>query len=440
MAQPEPLPSRRRWRPRRRFWWFTGTFLLAVLLAVTAGFGWLYSVITVPKSGGDPGVDPVSATPPPDRRINVVIMGHDVEVIRGHRQATRTDTIMVASFDPLYHEVDILSIPRDTRVQIPGRRGYDKINAAHAYGGPDLTVQTVSEFLGVPIDGYVDVGVEGFQKMVDILGGVDVYVPYNMNYDDPVQDLHIHIPKGNQHLDGYQAMGFVRERYHDPRGDFGRMDRQHEFIRAMVQKMMEPGSWPRVPKLMVTLARYVRTNLDASTMMKLAEIGHSAGSDGLVMTTLPTKDLWKNGVSYQEADAATLKKYVDRYVRGIDPERNAAVAVRVLNGTATPRLAASWAEVLRGMGYDVVAVGNAASADHRQTAIYAKEPGSVEAKALLRVLSDRWPGVQLYPASALDRADRTSPAPSEGSEAAQWTVTIVLGQDVSGAADGSASR
>ncbi|MBE3590470.1 MAG: LCP family protein [Firmicutes bacterium] len=438
MAQPETLPPRRRWRPRRRFFWFLGTGLLAVLLAVTAGFGWFYAAITVPKADDNGG--PVGATPLPDRRIHIVIMGHDVEVIHGQRQPTRTDTIMVASFDPLLREVAILSIPRDTRVRIPGRSGYDKINAAHAYGGPELTVQTVSQFLGVPMDGYVDVGVEGFQKMVDILGGVDVDVPYNMNYDDPVQDLHIHIPKGRQHLDGYQAMGFVRERYHDPRGDFGRMDRQHEFIRAMVQKMLQPGSWPHVPQLMVTLAKYVRTDLDASTMMKLAEIGREAGADGLVMTTLPTKDLWKNGISYQEADAATLKKYVDRYVLGIDPQRNAQVAVRVLNGAGTPGLAASWADLLRGMGYDVIQVGNASAAARGGTVVYAKDPRSVEARVLVRTLSERLPGVQLRPATALDAADRQMPAPSEGSEAPPWAVTIVLGQDAAGAAGAWSSR
>ncbi|MBX6351504.1 MAG: LCP family protein [Clostridia bacterium] len=434
-TEPKPRAARRRLRLRRRVLWIALGTVVGLFALVGASAGWFLSAIHVPGGAeGDGGR--VTAMGRPDARVNVLLLGHDVtQLANGRRQASRSDTIMVASFDPLTREVDLLSIPRDTMVEIPGRPGRDKINAAHAYGGADLALKTVDAFLGVDIPDYVDVGVEGFQKIVDELGGVDVYVPFDMNYDDPAQDLHIHLKKGWQHLDGYQAMGFVRDRYDDPRNDFGRIDRQHAFLVAMAQKALEPANWPRVPSLVATLARYVRTTLDAQTILRLATIGHEAGADGIVAATLPTKDLWLDGISYQTIDPETVRSYVLRYVLGVDPVRNGAVRVRILNGTGVPGLAAALSRYLGSLGYAVVQVGDAKVPNDGPTAVYAEPSAELAGKVLVRTLHYEWPTIEEpYTAASLDREDRewtppvSEPAASEAGPG--WDVTIVIGTDL----------
>ncbi|MEG1346199.1 MAG: LCP family protein, partial [Acidaminococcaceae bacterium] len=170
-----------------------------------------------------------------NRRINVLILGIDDGDSEDFEGPKRTDAMLVASFDPDHNEVALVSIPRDTRVQIPGRVGLDKINHAHAYGGVLLAKQTVANLLKIPIHYYVLLNWQGFIDVINIIGGVDMYVEDNMNYEDPYADLKIHITKGYQHLDGKLAGEYVRFRS-DELGDIGRVQRQQRFLKALASE------------------------------------------------------------------------------------------------------------------------------------------------------------------------------------------------------------
>ena len=145
-------------------------------------------------------------------RINVLLLGTDDGDSEDFGKDTpkRTDAMLLVSFDPENSQVSVLSLPRDTRVTIPGRRGHDKINAAYAYGGVNLAKRTVANLLQVPVNHYMQVDWQGFIKVVDMLGGVDLDVEQDMDYEDPYADLKIHLKKGKQHLNGGTATDYVK--------------------------------------------------------------------------------------------------------------------------------------------------------------------------------------------------------------------------------------
>ena len=176
-------------------------------------------------------------------KSTIMIMGVDERA----DDVGRSDTLMIATIDPKLDQAALLSIPRDTRVKIKGH-GYDKINAAYAYGGERLTQDTVEEFLGVNMDHYIIVNVKAFQRIIDALGGVDIDVEKRMYYEDPWDDdggLLIDLRPGLQHMDGKTAVTYVR--YRDEEGDIGRIKRQQAFMKACMDKVTRnsPLSLPR---------------------------------------------------------------------------------------------------------------------------------------------------------------------------------------------------
>jgi LCP family protein required for cell wall assembly len=155
----------------------------------------------------------------------------------GSSAGKRTDSIILVHVPEGGGKSSLISIPRDSFVPIP-EHGSNKINAAYAIGGPNLLVQTVEQVSDVHIDGYVEIGFGGFAKVVDSLGGVNICVPFDM--DD--EQAHINLKKGCQTLNGPNALGFVRARYSDPRGDVGRAERQRQFLGAIMKKALSPAT------------------------------------------------------------------------------------------------------------------------------------------------------------------------------------------------------
>jgi LCP family protein required for cell wall assembly len=149
----------------------------------------------------------------------------------------RTDSIILVYVPSGGGKSALISIPRDSYVPIPGH-GSNKINAAFAFGGPKLLVETVEQATDLRIDGYIEVGFGGFVGVVDSLGGVQICVPFDMN--DP--KAHINLKKGCQNLSGPNALGYVRARYSDPRGDIGRAQRQRQFLGAIMKKVATPST------------------------------------------------------------------------------------------------------------------------------------------------------------------------------------------------------
>lgn len=245
-------------------------------------------------------------------RINVLLLGTDEGDSEDFDKdiPKRTDAMLLVSFDPDKNRVSILSLPRDTRVEIPGRRGYDKINAAYAYGGVKLAKRTVSNLLQVPIDYYMQVDWQGFIKVVDMLGGVDLDVEKNMDYEDPYADLEIHLKKGYQHLDGNKAGQYVRFR-HDEMGDIGRAERQQKFLKALSKQAFTVGNMVKMPVIISTATDYVHTDMDFITMIRAANCLRIFGDSGLKTASLKGDFYETPNASYWRTNTRLINETLD---------------------------------------------------------------------------------------------------------------------------------
>ena len=229
---------------------------------------------------------------PGQATVNILLLGRDLDRDRhGNVVKTwgRTDTIILARFDFDEKTINMLSIPRDTRVRIPGH-GRHKINTAHAYGGPELVRRTVEDFLGVHPDDYVVVDFDGFEKAVDLVGGLILTVDKQLNYDDNWGNLHIHLKPGSQLLNGDQAIGFVRYRrsnHGDSDTDFERITRQQEFLRAAKAKLVQPTTILRLPGVLETVTPNMDSSLTYTQILALARFAKDVPRDKIRAETVP---------------------------------------------------------------------------------------------------------------------------------------------------------
>jgi len=197
-----------------------------------------------------------------------------------------SDTILLLRFDPQTKKMVVLSIPRDTRTAIAGH-GVRKINAANDVGGAALSALTVSQLLGgVPIDRYVRVNDEGFAKLVDTLGGLDFYVPRDMKYKDNTQHLYINLKAGQQHLNGDQALQMLKFRY-DALGDIGRIQRQQQVLRALIEQFLTPVTLAKFPQIFAVIHEYIDTNLTVSEIVSVLSLAAQTNRANMSMLMVP---------------------------------------------------------------------------------------------------------------------------------------------------------
>ncbi|MFJ7919220.1 LCP family protein [Lysinibacillus fusiformis] len=178
----------------------------------------------------------------------------------------RSDTMIVITVNPEKQTMKMLSIPRDTRTEIVGHDTVDKINHAYAFGGVPMAVDTVENFLNIPIDYYVFINMEGFLQIIDTLGGVTINNDMELSYDE------YHYPKGEITLDGNEALIFSRIRYEDPRGDFGRQIRQRQIIEAVMKKASTPSTLLKATDMLTVLGDNVRMNFTVKELIQLQGI------------------------------------------------------------------------------------------------------------------------------------------------------------------------
>jgi LCP family protein required for cell wall assembly len=197
----------------------------------------------------------------------------------------RTDTIILAKFDPTIKRITALNIPRDTRIYLNGKRA-EKINAINTIGGNELLKDILQDLLDVHIDHYVIVNTEGVQKIIDALGGIEVDIPKRMVYRDRTDGLNIDFQPGKKVLTGKEAVAFLRFR-HDSLGDIGRIQRQQEFFRAVKEKLANPLTITKLPQLAQDSMKAVSTDLTVSEIVKLANFTKSLSSESQVFATLP---------------------------------------------------------------------------------------------------------------------------------------------------------
>jgi LCP family protein required for cell wall assembly len=285
----QPAPSRRAkhrldqsvYRRRRFFFFGTLVAIIAVAAIIWQGLRFWEKPLTT-------GVGPATVAADA-QRFSVLVLGVDDRP----GSAGRSDTTLVAFVDLGKGSVQLLSLPRDSYVQIPGH-GWDKLNAAYAFGKTDLTRQTIENLTGMKLDYTVTVNMQGFQKIVDAVGGVDIYVDENMDYEDPYDDppLQIHLKQGQQHMDGTDALHYVRFR-HDAESDWGRMKRQQTFLKALMAAAKQPANLTHLPTLIKLVSDNVQTNLSPKQLTQLANAGKDMLSDqGINGKTLQGDDLW----------------------------------------------------------------------------------------------------------------------------------------------------
>ena len=236
----------------------------------------------VPETGGEIAAQPVvqpeetdpNALVRRDLVYNFVLLGKDVD-------SSNTDAIILVSFDVAQGKIGMISIPRDTAVNRAWTTQTAKLNYAYHNGGPDVLREEIQQTFGVPVDYYIHVDLKGFIALVDELEGVDVEIPLDMNYDDPVQNLHIHFNKGFQHLDGQQAMEAVRYRHDNEDSpnytanqwytDVQRGEFQRTVLLALADKVASWQSLTKVSAFLDLFNSYVETNLSLSDMAYFAE-------------------------------------------------------------------------------------------------------------------------------------------------------------------------
>ena len=210
----------------------------------------------------------------------------------------RSDTLMLATVDPKKNKVSLFSIPRDTRVDVPGY-GYDKINVAYSLGGHRLTQETVEEFLDTPIDHYVLVKIGAFKRIVDAIGGVDIDVEMRMQYVDEWDDdggLYIDLYPGMQHMDGKTAITYVR--YRDEEGDIGRVRRQQKFMKAVMDQVTSPAIITRLPDIIREVMGAVETDMSFRQILELAGALKEAKENGLKTATVSGRPAYIDEIFY----------------------------------------------------------------------------------------------------------------------------------------------
>lgn len=244
-------------------------------------------------------------------RINILLLGGDS---RKKDEIHSADSLMIVSIDPATKKMKLLSILRDTYVNIPGY-GEDRISRAITMGGSSLAMKSAEELTGIPIQYYLYMDMQSFIRLIDSIGGIDLEVEKNMNYVDSNEDsmYEIHLKKGYQHLDGIQALQYVRFR-HDAMSDFARTERQRKFLKAVVIELLTRTKVTELPKLILFFEPYIETNISDDDMIKLGKLGFEIDRESIDSIQLPPMELIQeksvNGNAVLYVEPEQLKSYV----------------------------------------------------------------------------------------------------------------------------------
>ncbi len=271
------------------------------------------------------------------KRENILLLGVDSnnDEFSDKFEKTRTDSMMLVSIDNSSKSVNVISIPRDSKVYIAGH-GIDKINAAHATGGIDSTIKTVQDMFGIKIDHYVLVNYEGMKEIIKILGTIPVNVQKKMRYTDYSGKLFIRLEPGMQELNAEQAEGFARFR-HDAIGDIGRVERQRMLIKGIITKLQSPESIAKIPEIISVTNNYVKTDMTIFDLGRYAGIAKSINLDDVMVATLPGHPSQNSYISYWILEPDKVQSIIDKLVYRIEDNdpKAAPLKVSILYNSAT---------------------------------------------------------------------------------------------------------
>jgi len=303
----------------------------------------------------------------------------------------RSDTMLLLRVDPETGSISLLSIPRDTQVEIPSV-GITKINDANVQGGATLAARTASSVLnGVQIDRYLRVSTEAFKELVDLMGGVEVYVPKPMVYEDKTQKLKINLSPGKQVLTGAQAEQFARFR-NDDLGDIGRVQRQQALLKSLRNQLTSPSVIPRIPKLVQAMQKYIDTNLTVEEMLALVSAGRKLGEGNFKMVMLPGRfsSPEEFRASYWIMDLAGRDRVMKQYFN-LDPlspslEGDTAATnlrISIQNASRNPDAASQLSQRLIALGFSNVFITSDWADKQAKTQVIAQR-GDLQAAQVLQ--------------------------------------------------------
>ncbi len=331
------------------------------------------------------------------RPVNILIMGIDRVLDAPKNSAAifsgRSDTMLLVRFDPRDNSVRMLSIPRDTRVDNMGLK-IPKINEANTQGGAALAARVVSKTLNnVPIDRYVRVDPDAFRELVDLVGGVEVFVPYDMFYVDATQKLEINLQQGWQTLNGIQAEQFSR--YRDAEnGDIGRVQRQQALLKALRERVQSPTVIAHIPQAVRLMQQYVDTNLSLEETLALVGFCLQLERNDFKMVLLPGRfsEAYEYNLSYwlvsDEGRNHVMSQYFEQepvgiaLARGNQPETS-RVRIAIQNATSEEGLATRVASYLEANEFYNFYFVQDSPRNLRQTEIIAQQ-GDLETAAILK--------------------------------------------------------
>lgn len=344
-------------------------FLTIVILIVLCGI-YLFSFISSLNNNNlISGVKPKA-----NETVNILLLGMDIGDAENtsNTSARRTDTMMLLNYNPRTDNIKIVSIPRDTLIEVENAHDgngnyipYWKINAAYVLGGEQEVIEQVESLLDITVNYLVEIDYAAFRNLIDAVGGVEMYIDRDMYYDDDAQDLHIHFNKGETVLlDGQKAEEFFRWRKNNDGtgladGDLGRIKNQQKFISALIEKCTNPMIVTQVPDILKAIKENVVTNMSGTAMIKygLKMISNS----GISMSTLQGyneriygQDFLIADPSYNQSLLESLK--ITSEADNSQEKKNSSIMV--LNATRVNGLAGNLKTELEKLGYVNISTGN----------------------------------------------------------------------------------
>ena len=361
----------------KRFAVVTVTLVVAALVLI---FGYFYSYIAsfnnkavdLSKKGLTSKLNKADG-----ESCNILVMGVDIGTpgATNANDPKRTDTMILAHYNAENKKINLVSIPRDTLIKINGKN--QKINAAHAIGGVNYTVDAVEKLLDIQIDYYGKINYEGFVKVIDAIGGVDMDITRKMDYDDPTQDLSIHFEKGTAvHLNGKKAEEFFRWRKNTDgsgfeNGDLGRIENQHIFISKVMSKIKSPSIVFKIPSILSAIKSSVETNMDAQEILKYGFRFATIDNDKLSIDTIKGDLKTLKGVSYVVYDEAKNKEIISKLSNGNEKKIDKSkLKIKVVNGTKKAGLASNFSTYLQGKGYNKAVTKNGEATSKTKILVY----------------------------------------------------------------------
>jgi LCP family protein required for cell wall assembly len=348
----------------------------------------------VPPGAPTPTPEPAIAEKPEDNlkdlpewtrssRLNILLLGidhRDDEPIEG----SRSDTIMVASIDPPSKSVVLVSMPRDMWVSIPGYYP-QRINVAHAVGGPNLVAATIQANFGIKIDNFARVDFSGFEQVVDAVGGVIIDAERPVKDDEyPTEDygvMRLFLPPGPMLLDGKSALMYARSRHSE--SDFGRSRRQQQVLVALRERALQMGIVSKVPTLLGIAQKAIATDLDAGSMVALGRLGLEMDRNRIktvvVDETMATPFKGPNQEDLLQPNRQAIQAAI---LRAFSQASGQTARVEVLNGTDRVGVARQLADQIARQGYEVTRVDDADRNDYPNTTIEVLS-GNQQAAAVL---------------------------------------------------------